>query len=311
MNEKSQFEAVHRDIFDIPPHPAADVFPMLDDDELEELAADIKANGLQLPLVVHELDGEPMLIDGRNRREACRRVGIVPDYILLDGQDPRAYIVSANIRRRNLTKGQQAMVVAKLYPEPEKGGRNKNAVITTEFSSGLLSHARTVLRHAPDLADHVINGSLSLDKAYEEARIRKGRADTHESRFESLKSVAPDLADLVVDGQLNLEEAEAAERERAERTRRNKKLLAEALHSLAAYAYLLEHEVQRKRVAEFVISEAELYQQHNPDPIDEVFHALEVFAEHAGPLLTQIIELKAEKENAENRSPRSAETHEA
>jgi ParB-like chromosome segregation protein Spo0J len=45
------------DIFDIPPHPAADVFPMLDDDELDELAADIAANGLQLPLVVHELDG--------------------------------------------------------------------------------------------------------------------------------------------------------------------------------------------------------------------------------------------------------------
>jgi ParB-like chromosome segregation protein Spo0J len=70
MNEKSQLltpeqtsadeiprDPMSIDIFDIPPHPAADVFPMLDDDELEELAADIKRHGLQQPLVVGELEG--------------------------------------------------------------------------------------------------------------------------------------------------------------------------------------------------------------------------------------------------------------
>jgi ParB-like chromosome segregation protein Spo0J len=66
------------DIFDIPPHPAADVLPMLDDDEIEELAADIRANGLLMPLLVGQLDGQTVLVDGRNRREACRRLGIVP-----------------------------------------------------------------------------------------------------------------------------------------------------------------------------------------------------------------------------------------
>lgn len=129
--------------------------------------------------------------------------------------------------------------------------------------------------------------------------MRKGRSDTYNSRFNALKAVAPDLAERVTEGQLNLEEAEAAERERAEQARQRKKLLAEALHDLASRAYLIEHEVQRERVATFVISEAELYKKWNPDPIDEVLHALEVFAEHAGPLLARIIELKAEKENAE------------
>jgi hypothetical protein len=275
------------DIFDIPPHPAADMFPMLPDDELEELAADIKANGLLMPLLVGQLNGQSVLVDGRNRREACRRAGIIPDHVLLDGQDPRAYIVSANIRRRNLTKGQQAVLVAKIYPEPEKGGRNKNAVITTEFSSGLLSHARTVLRHAPDLAEHVINGSLSLDKAYEEARIRKGRADTHEARFNALKATAPDLAEMVVEEKLSLEEAEAAERERAERTRRNKKLLAEALHSLAAYAYLLNQN-RHDEVVHFITCEAELYKQYNFGPVDEFIEALEIFEQQAGVLLNKI-----------------------
>ena len=35
-----------------PVHPAADLFPMLDDVALKDLAADIKANGLQQPVVM-------------------------------------------------------------------------------------------------------------------------------------------------------------------------------------------------------------------------------------------------------------------
>src|ERR671922_924857 len=98
-------------IFNIAVHPAADAFPMMEEEELDELASDIKANGLQQPLIIDKLNGSPQLIDGRNRREACRRVGIVPDYVLLDGQDPVAYILSANINRRHLSKGQRAIVV--------------------------------------------------------------------------------------------------------------------------------------------------------------------------------------------------------
>jgi hypothetical protein len=135
-------------------------------------------NGLQQPLVIDELNG-PVLIDGRNRREACRRAGIVPDYVLLDeGADPVSYILSANINRQHMTKGQRAMAVAKIYPDPEKGGRGKNLVFNTEFSSAQLSHARTVLHHAPDLADQVLDGTRGLNKAYEDALLRKGRAET-------------------------------------------------------------------------------------------------------------------------------------
>lgn len=58
-----------------------------------------------------------------------------------------------------MTKGQRAMAVAKIYPEPEKGGRGKNAVVTTEFSASHLSHARTVLQWAPELVDAVLAGA--------------------------------------------------------------------------------------------------------------------------------------------------------
>lgn len=283
-------------IFDIPVHPAADAFPVMEEEELEELAADIKINGLKQPLVVAEVDGQMMLIDGRTRRMACLALGIIPGYVLLDGQDPVAYIMSANIHRRHMTKGQRAMVMARLLETSKV--TQQTASKQADISQQRISQARTILKHAPDLADSVISGFLPLDNAYEEARIRKGRADTYESRFNALKAEAPDLAELVVEERLGLEEAQVALGERKTRIQREKIGIAEGLHALAQHAYFLEHEVQRKRVAEFVVSEAELYQKHNPDPIDEVIHALEVFERHAGHLLGLINQLKMEKASA-------------
>jgi hypothetical protein len=97
------------------------------EEELEELMWDIKANGLQHPLVIAEVDGAMMLVDGRNCRFACRALGIVPDHVLLDGQDPVAYILSANINRRHMSKGQRAMVVARIYPWGREAWENSNA----------------------------------------------------------------------------------------------------------------------------------------------------------------------------------------
>jgi hypothetical protein len=134
--------------------------------------------------------------------------------VLSDWENPINYIISANINRRHMTKGQRAMAVAKIYPEPKWGRHSEFQNETGEFSKAHLSRARAILHYASDLADNVLAGSLSIDSAYEEARIRKGQADTHESRFNALKAAAPDLADMVVDSQLPLEEAQAAYDER-------------------------------------------------------------------------------------------------
>ena len=87
-------------------------------------------------------------------------------------RDPIAYILSANVHRRHLSKGQQAMA----YPEAtEKGGRGKTAVSNTGVSGEYVTKARFVLRHAPDLADKVMAGS-SLPEAYTLAADQKREA---------------------------------------------------------------------------------------------------------------------------------------
>jgi ParB-like chromosome segregation protein Spo0J len=77
-------------------HPAADVFPMLPDDELAALAEDIKQNGLMYPIVT-AVDG--ILIDGRNRLRACEMVGVEPIWRTLnaDNDEMLAFIVSMNL----------------------------------------------------------------------------------------------------------------------------------------------------------------------------------------------------------------------
>ena len=91
-------------------HPAADVFPMMSEEDLDKLGDDIKANGLRNPII---LDSHGSLLDGRNRLEAMERAAIdlksSNRVTILD--DPVAEIVAQNIRRRHLTKEQQADLI--------------------------------------------------------------------------------------------------------------------------------------------------------------------------------------------------------
>lgn len=226
------------DIFSLPVHPAADVFPMMADDELKELAADIKENGLREPVVIADVDMEispgqketiTVIVDGRNRRAACQIAGTTPHTRKLNGKDNLvAFILSANIHRRHMTKGQRAMAVAMIYPEPEskgsRSGKTTNILATEMFAGSRLSSARMVLAIAPDLAPNVLAGTVSLDAAYETAKQRKRAAASDEEKIAYLRERHPDLAAQVTDGEKTLADAEAeakqrdAQREERQRT---------------------------------------------------------------------------------------------
>ena len=93
-------------------HPAAAVFPMMGSTELAALAADIKANGLRIPV---QLVGNEV-VDGRNRLEACKLIGITPRYAEVSPKptDIVAYVTSMNIERRHLTDQQRGAIGAEL-----------------------------------------------------------------------------------------------------------------------------------------------------------------------------------------------------
>ncbi len=98
----------------------------------------------------------------------------------LDGQDPVSYILSANVNRRNPTKGQRAMAVARLLVSNNL--TQEEAAETTGVLRSRLSHANTVLSHAPELADAVMAGTVPLNDAYAEARQRKEAKESREEK---------------------------------------------------------------------------------------------------------------------------------
>ena len=104
---------------------------------MKRSAQDIKANGLQSPIICQDIAGaELILLDGRNRLEAMERVGLYDghvDTIFVKG-DPVSVIISANVRRRHLSKQQQADLIVAAHQalkkprqvgEVSKGGRGK------------------------------------------------------------------------------------------------------------------------------------------------------------------------------------------
>ena len=94
-------------------HEAAKLFPMLDNAELDELAADIAKNGQIEPIVVFE----GKILDGRNRVEACRRLQVEPRVRELEACDsPTEFVISANFHRRHLAPIHRATCAARAKP---------------------------------------------------------------------------------------------------------------------------------------------------------------------------------------------------
>jgi len=109
-------------------HPAADLFPMMEPDELRALAEDIKKHGIRTPITCCQLPDDPrrVVLDGRNRLAAAEMAGLDVRRVVftLHSGDPYAFVVSSNLLRRHLTAEQRRELIAKLLKAtPEKSNR--------------------------------------------------------------------------------------------------------------------------------------------------------------------------------------------
>ena len=94
----------------IPDHPLAELFPLMEEQELAALAADIQANGLRTPILLFD----DQILDGRNRYRACQLAGVEPVTSEFAGEDPLQFVLSANLHRRHLNESQRALVAARI-----------------------------------------------------------------------------------------------------------------------------------------------------------------------------------------------------
>lgn len=147
-------------------HPAADLFPLMDEADYAALKADIQVNGLHEPLWLH--DG--LLLDGRHRLRACQELGIEPATRNYTGNDPAGFVVSLNLHRRHLDTSQRGMVAARLASLPRGANQHTAKAVPSQAAAAALlnvsidtvQRARTVLDSGtPELVAAVDHGEIA------------------------------------------------------------------------------------------------------------------------------------------------------
>jgi hypothetical protein len=80
-------------------HPAANIFPPMNEHELAALLDDMKLNGQREAIWIFE----GKVIDGRNRLRVCQMLNLEPKFREWDGNGSLvAFVLSLNLHRRHL-----------------------------------------------------------------------------------------------------------------------------------------------------------------------------------------------------------------
>lgn len=231
-------------------HPAALIFPMMSEVELDDLAKDVGVHGLIEPLKLHPETGA--LLDGRNRLEACLRANVEPRFEIADlnGGGEIEYVASMNVKRRHLTVGPTAIMAAKawdIYAVKQGRPAGKSArseplstrdLLAAVFGVGAnaIQQARALVQRDPVAAEAVANGMTTLSEAFESLRQREREREEYDRRLAAIRADSPDLVDRIDAGNMSLGEAESVIAQRRERVAAWVQRIRDALHVLARMA---------------------------------------------------------------------------
>lgn len=153
-------------------HPAAELFPLMPEAELKELAEDIEKNGVSTRIVLWpDSSGKKWLLDGRNRLDALALLGLLTiekgslalktrphDHPFefecwYQHSDPYALALSLNVHRRHLTPEQKRDLIAKLV-KAKPGLSDRQLGKMAKASKNTVASVRTDLESRGQV-DHV------------------------------------------------------------------------------------------------------------------------------------------------------------
>jgi len=172
-------------------HPLAEMIPAMSGEEFAELKADIEANGQAEPIVLYR--GE--ILDGRHRSRACEELGLQPLIREYTGDQPAAYVLSLNVKRRNLTPSQRAAIVVEFLPQLEEEAKRRQG-------------RRTDLEpNTSGSSDPEVSSPSEPKRAREEAGELAGVSGATVDRARRVKEKAPEEFERIKAGELTAREA--------------------------------------------------------------------------------------------------------
>lgn len=200
-------------------HSLCTIFPKLDQSAFEALRNDIQNNGLRNPIIVK--NGE--ILDGQNRLQACKDLGITPKYQEYEGDDLVEFVLAQNLHRRHLTAGQSATIVSlaqdwsMAHPIGKNPKSNKNNDLEHNSKVAKLpikgkpldtqndraeksgaskrtqGSADKLVKENPELAMKVATGEITLNKAM--AEIEQPKEQSVEDSFDVVHAYEQEVAE--------------------------------------------------------------------------------------------------------------------
>ncbi len=168
-------------------HEYANIFPLIEGDEFEELKRDVKKNGCLEPIVLHQ----GKILDGRNRYRASTAVGITPETKQYQGTDPLGFVISLNLMRRHLNGSQRAASgveykkhyateakqrrgqrtdIVETFPPSDFGKARDHAGKVLHVSGRYIDEAEKILENHPEAFKEIQAGKKTINEVKTELR---------------------------------------------------------------------------------------------------------------------------------------------
>lgn len=190
-------------------HPLANIFPLIDGQAFNDLCADILQHGVREPVWLYE----DQILDGRNRWRAAKQCGIQCPTRQYTGTDPLSFVLSLNLRRRQLSASELAFValeiekveaeiakarqgartdIVALMPECSGERARDKAAAAVGVSPRYVQDAKKIEAQAPELAAEVKAGKKTITQAVREVKeaAREQRRDENRELIQQAPSVA-------------------------------------------------------------------------------------------------------------------------
>jgi len=188
-------------------HPAAELFPMMDEEEFNTLVQSIEKIGLLHPVLLFE----DKILDGRNRVRACHHLGIEPAYKTAHFvRDPYEWVWSTNAERRHLPKGQLAIIKAKQIAASEEWRRAREEEERERRSEGMKGKRnRAKEKGVPSCGGSPVapakkRGGTSKGSTAAVAAKEAGVSTRTMERAIALQKADPEAADKVASGEMTM-----------------------------------------------------------------------------------------------------------